>query len=147
MLKNYFTVEQIARILGMHPKTIQRYIREGKLKATKIGKSWRVSGHDLSRFTEGDAPVSEEPAGRNEEIPVRARVSSVADIEAGTRGRAIQIVNSLTAMMNGKPADAGECTMHTQILDSEALVRVTLWGDITTVVTILRSIEAYTIRS
>ena len=31
----------------MHPKTIQKYIREGKLRAAKVGKSWRVTGHDI----------------------------------------------------------------------------------------------------
>jgi excisionase family DNA binding protein len=50
---SYYTVDQIAELLHIHPKTIQRYIREGKLPASKIGKSWRVSGHDLSRFAEG----------------------------------------------------------------------------------------------
>jgi excisionase family DNA binding protein len=32
----YYTVEQIAEMLQIHPKTIQRYIREGKLRANKI---------------------------------------------------------------------------------------------------------------
>lgn len=48
----YYNVEQIAQILNIHPKTVQRYIREGKLRAVKLGKSWRVTGHDLSMFVE-----------------------------------------------------------------------------------------------
>ena len=50
MFKDYYTVEQISDMLNIHPKTVQRYIREGRLRATKIGKSWRVAGHDLSVF-------------------------------------------------------------------------------------------------
>jgi excisionase family DNA binding protein len=49
-------------MLNIHPKTIQRYIREGKLRATKIGKGWRITGHDLSTFTESnsyDTPARE----------------------------------------------------------------------------------------
>ena len=38
MIDNYYTVEQISGILNIHPKTIQRYIREGRLRAAKIGK-------------------------------------------------------------------------------------------------------------
>ena len=34
----YYTVDEIANILSMHPKTIQRYIREDKLHAKK---SWK----------------------------------------------------------------------------------------------------------
>ncbi|WP_432765158.1 helix-turn-helix domain-containing protein, partial [Hungatella hominis] len=31
-MDKYYTVEQVAELLTMHPKTIQRYIREGKLR-------------------------------------------------------------------------------------------------------------------
>ena len=30
-MEKYYTVEKVAEMLSMHPKTIQRYIREGKL--------------------------------------------------------------------------------------------------------------------
>ena len=43
MIEDYYTVEQISTMLKIHPKTVQRYIREGKLRATKIGKGWRVA--------------------------------------------------------------------------------------------------------
>lgn len=35
MEEKFFTVEEIGEMLKMHPKTIQRYIREGKLRAVK----------------------------------------------------------------------------------------------------------------
>jgi excisionase family DNA binding protein len=44
----WYTVSQAAGLLQQHEKTVQRYIREGKLPATKIGRSYRISGHDLS---------------------------------------------------------------------------------------------------
>jgi excisionase family DNA binding protein len=53
MAEKLYTVEQISAMIEMHPKTVQRYIREGRLKAQKIGKAWRVGGHDLSVFLEG----------------------------------------------------------------------------------------------
>lgn len=55
MNKDYYTVDEISNMLNIHPKTIQRYIREGKLRAAKIGKSWRITGHDLSTFIENDS--------------------------------------------------------------------------------------------
>ena len=40
MLENYVDVIQAARILGVHPETVKRLIREGKLSATKFGNKW-----------------------------------------------------------------------------------------------------------
>lgn len=39
-------------MLGMHHKTIRKFINEGKLRANKVGKQWRISSHDLSLFME-----------------------------------------------------------------------------------------------
>ena len=35
-MEKYYTVDQIAELLTLHPKTIQRYIREGKIIAKKV---------------------------------------------------------------------------------------------------------------
>ena len=40
MLENYVDVIEAAKILGVHPETVQRLIREGKLTATKFGNKW-----------------------------------------------------------------------------------------------------------
>lgn len=37
-------------MLELHPKTIQRYVREGKLKAKKVGKSWRIYEQELNDY-------------------------------------------------------------------------------------------------
>ena len=108
MQETYYTVEQISQMLQMHPKTVQRYIREGKLRAVKVGKGWRVGGHDLSVFTEG------ETAGRGE-APT-AVVSCVADVYAADKTDAIRIVNTLTAGLNSKPASYGRSRMHSQYI-------------------------------
>ena len=54
MENKFYTVDQIAEILGMHHKTIRKFITEGKLRANKVGKQWRISGHDLSNFMENN---------------------------------------------------------------------------------------------
>ena len=128
MNETYYTVEQIAKMLDIHPKTIQRYIREGRLRASKIGKSWRVSGHDLSMFAEG-SKASDSIVNKRAISPEdRVMVSSVVDINVGSRDEAIRIVNALTASLNAKPPEYGRSTMHAQFLESEYKVRVTLWG-------------------
>jgi excisionase family DNA binding protein len=144
MNNTYYNVEQIAEMLDMHPKTIQRYIREGKLKATKIGKSWRVSGHDLSLFTEGNRtektvlPTYHTQTATDSE---RVSVSSVVDINVLHRDEAIRIINTLQATMNVKPPEMGRALMHAQFIEPENTVRITLWGGLKFVATILEAID------
>lgn len=44
------TVRQVAYILKVHHLTIRRYIRDGKLKAIRIGGNVRVKESDLQNF-------------------------------------------------------------------------------------------------
>jgi excisionase family DNA binding protein len=44
------TVHFAADRLKLHPKTVLRFIREGRLKATRIGKSYRILHSDLEAF-------------------------------------------------------------------------------------------------
>lgn len=139
----YFTVEQISEILKIHPKTIQRYIREGRLKASKIGKSWRVTGHDLSEFTEGTKAESHntDSTSRSEE---RVKVSSVIDIDVDNRDNAIRIMNTLNAVLNSKPHEYSRSTMQVQYLETEYKVRVMLWGNIPFIEVMISSISMLT---
>ncbi len=41
MIKVY-TLNEVAEILKVTRRTLYNYIKEGKLQAVKIGKSWRV---------------------------------------------------------------------------------------------------------
>ena len=52
MEEKFYSVDDISVMLGIHPKTTRRYITEGKLRAAKLGKQYRISGHDLSMFLE-----------------------------------------------------------------------------------------------
>lgn len=125
MSRDYYTVEQISEMLNIHPKTIQRYIREGKLRAAKIGKSWRVTGHDLSVFAEDNNDKSASEGRLTKNI-----ASSVVDISVDGKGDAIRIMNTLTAALNAKPPEYGLTSMQSQFIEHENMVRVTLWGGI-----------------
>ncbi len=45
-----FTVEQAAEQLKLHPKTVIRYIRDGRLPGARIGKSYRIEQSKLDAF-------------------------------------------------------------------------------------------------
>ena len=50
MLENYVDVIEASKILGIHPETVKRLIREGKLSATKFGNKWIMEGDALRTF-------------------------------------------------------------------------------------------------
>ena len=144
MPEKYYTVEQAADLLKMHVKTVQRYIREGKLRANKIGKGWRITGHDLSVFAEGAQEKKESPA-----VPVmpqgeKVKISAVADIQAVGREEAIRIMNTLTAIMNVKPPEYGASSLTAQYLEPDRTIRIMLWGNIPFMEAMLPCITALT---
>lgn len=56
MLPNLMTVRAVADYLGVSQRTIWRWIKDGKLRAFKVGKkSIRVAEDDLKLFIEGEA--------------------------------------------------------------------------------------------
>ncbi|MCG2821443.1 MAG: helix-turn-helix domain-containing protein [Candidatus Atribacteria bacterium] len=52
--KELYSVKELEKILPITPLTVRAYIRKGKIKGSKIGKSWYVSKQDLEAFLEGD---------------------------------------------------------------------------------------------
>ena len=70
MSSDFLTVEAAAAILQMHPKTVLRHIREGRLRATKLGKQYRLLRSDLNAFAGASAPGARQ-----------ARVTSIVDVQ------------------------------------------------------------------
>ena len=49
-MENLLNVNQVAFILKVHPLTVRRYIKEGKLKAVKAGGNIRIKETSLGEF-------------------------------------------------------------------------------------------------
>lgn len=60
-MESLLNVRQIAYMLKVHPLTIRRYIREGRLKAVRVGGNVRVKESDLQSFHKdlSTAPVQQ----------------------------------------------------------------------------------------
>jgi excisionase family DNA binding protein len=70
MSEEVYTVEQFAERLKLHPKTVLRFIRDGRLRAVKVGKSYRILRSEMEAMT------GHEPRER----PSAARVTSIVDL-------------------------------------------------------------------
>ena len=45
-----FDTEEVAEVLKVSRRAVQRMIRDGKLRSHKVGRSYRVLGADIQRF-------------------------------------------------------------------------------------------------
>ncbi len=72
MTQELYSVEQVAERLGLHVRTVRNYVRDGRLKAVRIGKQYRIAREDLDALTGQKAAAS----GRN-----RAGSSSCRGVE------------------------------------------------------------------
>ncbi|PLP56283.1 DNA-binding protein [Mesorhizobium loti] len=94
------SVDQAAEQLKLHPKTVIRYIRDGRLPATRIGKSYRIEQARLDAF----AGVASGHAA------AEARATCVIDIPNMTLQRAERLATFLgAAAMTG---DASTPALH-----------------------------------
>ncbi len=107
MTTPFYSIEDLTRILKLHSKTILRFIHEGKIKAQKIGRSWRISQEALRDYAHAElAP----PAQPSQPVPVvdfgsigeRMTVSAVIEINEQNSEEASRLSNSLMAALNCK---------------------------------------------
>lgn len=54
-----YTLEEIAELLHITRRTLYSYVKEGKLKAVKVGKYWRVTEKNLEEFLSTGTEVSD----------------------------------------------------------------------------------------
>jgi len=66
------TLKEIAERLKLHPNTLRRYVKQGKLPAMKFGRVWRVEEWDLNKFLEERKRIKEIKSGDEAEIKIIA---------------------------------------------------------------------------
>lgn len=95
-----FTPEQVADQLGLHVKTVRRYIRDGQLRAVRIGKRSRVTKEALEAFMGVTADESARAADS-----AAADVSCVVIIDRLSRDVADRTTNHLLTVAKGRETE------------------------------------------
>jgi excisionase family DNA binding protein len=49
-----YTITEIEPVLGVTHRTILQYIKDGRLKAVKVGGKWKITEANLMKFANGD---------------------------------------------------------------------------------------------
>ena len=95
MSEQLCTVDFAAEQLKLHPKTVLRFIREGRLRATRVGKSYRILRAHLDAFA--GIPARAVP-------PVdAARITAIIDIAGVEPELARSWATRIPGALQGKP--------------------------------------------
>ena len=134
-----YSVEQVAGQLGLHVRTVRNYVRDGRLKAVRIGKQYRIARADLEKLT-GHQPPARASEG---DAPRRhVDVSSIVQIEAIGADAASRITNLLMASAKGRPDEDEPLRVDTVYDQERERLKVILTGSLVTTASLLKFITA-----
>lgn len=141
MEEKFYTIDKIAEMLGMHHKTIRKFITEGKLRANKVGKQWRISSHDLSLFMEDNSvTITNKNESENSTIEIaigdnhseihKINISTVIDIMEVDNEEYRKISNTLLALMNSRDSKMSNSNLSLKYYENERNLKILLWGNL-----------------
>lgn len=65
MAEKMLTAEEAAAILDVHPVTVRKLLREGRLPGVKVGtQQWRIPPAQLEAFMRGELQPTPKPAAK-----------------------------------------------------------------------------------
>ena len=133
------SVEQVASTLGVHVRTVRRYLREGLLKGTRIGKQYRISAADLAQLTGKAAPAPD--AVR---LKRHSEASTVVQIDAISRDDALRVMNGLGGAIKGRDKVSDTPLRVETVYDElRARLKIIVTGSLATTVGLLKLTEVY----
>jgi excisionase family DNA binding protein len=133
-----YSLAQVAERLGLHVRTVRNYVREGRLKAVRIGKQYRICAGDLAAMTGG--PVSSfdpEPVRRHRHV----EVLSIVEIDAISPDLATRLTTLLIGANNSRES-ANPLHVETIYDEERAQIKIILVGGMDTNASIFRLIGA-----
>jgi excisionase family DNA binding protein len=80
---DFLHAEEVARVLRVHPATVIRLIRKGRLSAHRVGGKFLISRTDFDAFIEGCRTTDRaaKPATRSPSTRRRAHERAEAELE------------------------------------------------------------------
>jgi excisionase family DNA binding protein len=87
MANSDISLHDVAEMLDVHYMTVYRYVRQGQLPATKVGRSWYVKPSDLELFRDAKVHTSEVSEGGKKIAPWAERLEAQL-IQGDQRGAA-----------------------------------------------------------
>ena len=134
ILQEFYSPEEAAAKLGLHVRTVRRFIGAGKLKAARIGKQYRIAAADLMALA--GAPETAVPRIR------RVLVSSIVDIDAISRGESDRITTLVTSIFTSTRDASGQKRIDSVYYEEQGRLRITIHADVGYTASLLGMISA-----
>jgi excisionase family DNA binding protein len=133
LTEELYTVDAVAERLKLHKKTVLRFLRERRLRATKVGKQYRILRSDLDAFA-GVETTQEVPAARV------TTVVDVADVHDDLRRR---LTSTMLAAGGGRGEEqAGALSIDVAHDPVRRTLKVIAVGPPADIATLLRLVDA-----
>ncbi len=147
MLKGNITIKDIMKMTNLSERTIRRYIREGKLRGTKIGKEWHFSEEqvrELFSLKEFGVTISQQATrdvrqfllGKYEKRR-GASCCLIIDFTGKTKEEAGQIKDALLETVNR------EKDFKMKFVPEDNIIRITLTGTLNVISKVIKKMEAF----
>ncbi len=137
MSTQLYTADDVAARLNLHVKTIRRYIRDGRLKAKRIGKGYRIARADLDAFA-GSSAAADEPVVRTRQVIA----SSIVDVDVISPDESHRITTLIMAALNARKGEPDFPRVDSIYYLEHARLRITITASPTLTCDLLRTINA-----
>lgn len=111
MEEKILTADQVAQTLQIHPFTVLKFIKQGKLKASKLGRVYRIRSSDVEKFLDDQTRQTDEVKAKQSTKPAKAQTPKVLEASMPTQ--------STTALPKQKPVDASTTESVTEVVKFE----------------------------
>ena len=110
--KTTFTLAEAAKLLSCHRETLRRALRNGELRAAKLGRGFRISRVDLERFWTasggGDLFDNAAEEGPRDDAPQGSRAGAAKGKSGHKQARGNQEQLSLLNSLETEKKSGGE---------------------------------------
>ncbi|WMJ68926.1 helix-turn-helix domain-containing protein [Stenotrophomonas sp. 24(2023)] len=131
MYPELLSVEQAAQRLAVHPRTLLRHIRSGRLRATRIGKAYRITGADLDAFTGTPRAAP----------PPHPQVTTIVDLPACPAPAAAALTTALHARLASRTTQAPALRLDTAYSPEQQVLKLILIGGLDDTHALLGSVQ------
>lgn len=139
--RELYSVGEVAEMLGLHVRTVRNYVRDGRLKAVRIGKQYRISRADFEALTSladsdaGDSSAAGEAPRRHLEV------SSIVQVDAIGPDAASRLANLVTASAQSPRATPAALRVQTVYDKERERMKIVILGDAATTADLLHLID------
>jgi len=143
MEEKFFTVDEAAEKIGVHPKTIRRYIFGGKLEALKVGGQWRIYGEAMDKFMKTGTQCSHSNGSGGQvssddfcvfmdsdyfQSEDTVQICTIVDYFVEEKKEVTPMVNALMEVINNHEEENGSSRFNYVYDNVEKKARFIFWG-------------------